>query len=164
MTEERKHYNEVVLPQFIKSYVKVGNLVLDVGKPNDGWGYRGLFPAVNYLTVDRNPIVAPDILDDMENTTLDEACADCVICHGVWEQCDNPFKLVEGLRKVLKVGGYGLFGIMSIGFPMIQDLDLCRFTPQGVEKLLKDFSIVNLSVIDRQGVPSYIYVIVKKEK
>lgn len=176
MTPERQYFNEVILPKFIKKYVGK-NTIIDVGKPNDGWGYRQMFNGADYRTLDRNADLNPDILDDMENTKLQEEVADIIICNGVMEQCDNPFKLVAGLWKVLKIGGHGLFGIMSVGFPMIQDLDLCRFTPQGVDKLLRDFKIIdidyrtrevlwatdiNADVKEWKEIPSYIFVTVQK--
>lgn len=161
MTPERKHYNEVILPKFIKEFVKPGDCVIDVGKPNDGWGYREMFKGTDYKTLDCNINLKPDILDDMEDTKLSE-CADVIICYGVTEQCENPFKLVEGLRKILKPGGYGLIGIMSIGFPMIQDWDLLRFTAQGAGQLLQDFELIDFEVKNRGEIPSQIYAVVKK--
>ena len=161
MTPERQHFNEVVLPRFIKEYVHK-NIVLDVGKPNDGWNYRQMFEGMNYKTLDRRKDLKPDIVDDMEDTKLAEEYTDIVICNGVFEQCCNPFKLVEGLWKVLRRDGYGLLGIMSVGFPMIQDLDLCRFTPQGVDRLLRAFKIINMDIRERDKMPSYIFVTVQK--
>jgi len=106
MTPERQHFNEVVLPKFIKEFVKKDDMVIDVGKPNDGWNYRRMFnelpvePA-HYRTLDRRADLHPDIVDDMENSNLAKEIANIVICNGVFEQCNNPFKLVEGLWKVL---------------------------------------------------------------
>lgn len=164
MTPERKYFNEVVLPRFIRDFVQTGDLVVDVGKPNDGWGYREMFREARYKTLDRNKFLQPDIWDDIEDTKLEESSIDCIVCFGVWEQCANPFKLVKGLQKILKVGGFGLFGIMSIGVPLIQDWDLCRFTPQGVERLLKDFRVADFDVVNRGEIPSYVFVVVVKEK
>ena len=161
MTPEREYFNTMILPKFIKKYVGK-NTVIDIGKPNDGWGYRHMFNGADYRTLDRQADLSPDIVDDMEDTKLEAEYADVIICNGVIEQCDNPFRLVAGLHKVLKAGGHGLFGIMSVGFPMMQDLDLCRFTPQGVGRLLKDFKIVDTDVREREGVPSYIFVTVQK--
>ena len=167
ISQERKHFNEAILPGFVKDFIEEGNLVIDVGRPDEGWGYREIVnevPGVVYKTLDKRADLdpAPDIVDDMENTTLEIASVDRIICWATVEQCDNPFKLVDGIWKVLKPGGYALFGILSIGYPLWQDLDLCRFTPQGVRHLLKGFRHELCDTTKRDGVPSCIFTVVKR--
>ena len=162
VSPERKEFNEFILPKFIKNYVKKDDLVMEVGKPDDGWGYREMLEGTRYVTLDRNGVLNPDIIDDMENTKVNESTIDCIICFGVMEQCANPFKLVAGIRKILKPGGYALFGIMSIGYPLWQDVDLCRFTPQGADRLLENFKIVDHHEYFRDNIPTYIFRTVQK--
>lgn len=166
MTPEREYFNITVLPKFIKDYVTKGDAVIDIGKPNDGWGYRKMFEDVGaiYKTLDRRRDLNPDIWCDVEEVQLRKEIADCIICNGVTEQCNNPFKLVDGIKEILKIGGFGLFGIMATSFPLIQDLDLWRFTPQGIGKLLNKFCLVDFDASqNRRGISSYIFVIVKRE-
>ncbi len=163
MTPERQRFNEEILPEFIRAYVRAGNRVVDVGKPDDGWGYREMFQEMDYKTLDRDEGLNPDICFDMEGMQWPGLPYDIMICYGVTEQCDNPFLLMKGLAHILKPGGYGLIGIMSVGFPMVQNLegDLARFTPEGAYRLLKVFDIVDVEIAERDGVPSQIYAIVK---
>ena len=166
LTPERKYFNEVYLPKFISSFVKQGDLVVDVGKPLDIFGYRQAYEATGavYKTLDKKKDYFPDIWDNMEDTKLQEGSVDCIGGYGIWEGCGNPFKLIAGIRKVLKSGGYGVFGIMSIGFPMLSaiEVDKWRFTPNGATKLLCGFNILDLSERDRGGAPSYVFVVVQK--
>ncbi len=166
MTPERQRFNEEILPGFIKKYVKTGDRVVDVGKPDDRWGYREMFEGTDYNTLDRDETLNPDICFNLEWTDFLEdgkSMFDIVVCYGVTEQCGDPFKLIDGVEAMLKPGGYGLIGIMSIGFPMVQDLegDLVRFTPYGAKRLLRKFDIVDFVVADREGVPSQIYATVR---
>ena len=166
MTPERQVFNEEVLPKFALEYVKDNDVIVDIGKPNDGWGYNKLFNKAKYLTLDRNPELKPDIVMDLE--WIEEYkqyihYANCIIAHGVWEQCNNPFELYDGIVTLLKPKGYGLLGIMLSGFPLVQDLDLFRFTEQGVHRLLKDDKIEYTKICYRDSVPSYAYVIIKNE-
>ena len=57
--------------------------------------------------------------------------------------------------------GLVLFGIMSVAYPII-NLDYTRFTPQGINVLLKDFEQMEKEIVYREKVPSYVYVIAKK--
>lgn len=161
---ERIAYNQKVLPNFISKYVKKGNVVVDIGKPNDGWGYRKLFNEMDYKTLDIKKELGPDIVDDIANTKLGECSVDCVICMGIWEQCENPFDVIKGVRKILKVGGYALFGIISVSFPMWQDIDYLRFTPQGARMMLKDFKFLEEQLVFRGELPSYSFIIVSKKE
>ena len=164
MTPERKIFNEEILPKFINEYVKENDVVVDIGKPNDGWGYKQLFSKATYQTLDRHDWLQPDIVMDLEcidKHQLFKGYADCAVAMGVWEQCDNPFKLYDGILALLKPKGYALLGIMLTGFPLIQDLDLHRFTEQGVFKLLRDCKIEHLKICNRDGIPSYAFAIVR---
>ncbi len=164
MKTAREIFSEKVLPEFAKKYVKNGDLVVDIGKPPKAFHYERHFTQANYKTLDRMASKNPDILDDLENTKLHKNSFDIIIAHGLWAQCDNPFKLIEGCYDILKHGGYALFGIISVMFPMSGSLDLIRFTPSGVRKLLKKFEIISFYVlkVGEIPLPSYIYVVARK--
>lgn len=172
MTPDRKYFNEVMLPKFIKNYVKENDFVVDVGKPDKGWGYREIFEIVGakYQTLDKKPELNPDILLDIETFWYNyktwnkfRELADCIVCMGVIEQCDNPFKVIDGIYQTLKPNGYVLFGIISTHFSMKQDIDYLRFTPQGAHKLLSAFNILDFKVFTDNDKPSSIFAIVQKE-
>lgn len=165
MTPDRKYFNEVMLPRFIEKYVKNGDDVVDVGKPEDGWGYKEMFKGTNYKTLDKNPDLKPDIFEDIEDYKLfiRNAFVDCIVCMGVMEQCNSPFEVIRGIDCILKPGGHALFGIISTHFSMKQDIDYLRFTPQGAHKLLSVFNILDFKVFTDNDKPSSIFAIVQKE-
>jgi hypothetical protein len=68
---------------------------------------------------------------------------------------------MENITLMLKEGGYALFGIMSVGYP-IYDTDFTRFTPRGVDALLKDYKILEEEIIYNGSFPSYVFAICKK--
>jgi len=168
MTPERRYFNEAVLPAFVEDHAKPGSVVLDVGHPDEGWGYRKLWTdaGADYKTVDRSKELKPDIVADIEEYEFfdkSHRLPEIVVCHGVMEQCHNPFVMADAIHDMLLKGGRALFGMLSIGYPLWQDLDLCRFTPQGAERLFSDWKSCNLDVIYRYGdVPSAIYAVVQK--
>jgi len=158
VTPERYKFQEFQLK--LKNYLVEDNLIYDIGK-NNKYDYSPRFKEYIYKTVDRMMSKEPDIFLDLEYDTIDLPQADAVICNGVTEQCDNPFKVLESLDKMLKNKGYILFGIASVGYP-IYDIDYTRFTPNGVRRLLRDYRILEEEIMYRNELPSYILLIVQK--
>jgi hypothetical protein len=158
ISQERLRFHE--FQKKFKSYLKPGYIIYDIGK-DPKWDYKKVYQNYKYFTVDNNPEVSPDILDDIEETHLSESC-DALICWGVTEQCNNAYKLLEGISKILKPNGLGLFGIISVGYP-IYGKDFVRFTPQGAIKLLSDFDLLEKEIVYRKGVPSYVIAICRKK-
>ncbi len=162
VSPERQMYNTVILPKFIDSGLKPRMLVIDVGKPDEGWGYKSLFEDMIYLTLDKKAELCPDIIDDMENTVLEDNTVDALICMGIWEQCFDPAKMADSVKKIVKIGGYVLFGIMALGYPEIQEEDYQRFTVMGAKRLVSDFKICELSLAKRGDMVSYVFAICQK--
>jgi len=161
MTQERTFLNEVMLERF-RNYLQDGQLLYDIGKP--AYDYESIFSKQIYKTVDCNPAVNPDIVCDIEAIRCpNDFNAEAVICNGVAEQCENPFNVVRGIDWMMKDGAVALFGIISVGYP-IYDTDYVRFTPNGALRLLqRHFRLLEHEIVRRDGIPSYIYAICRKE-
>lgn len=150
-----------------KSYLTPNSLVYDIGKSTT-WDYKDTFKNYQYHTIDRNEELNPDFVVDVENyfpsfTLFKESLKPCdgIVCNGVIEQCNNPFKLIKGVKGILKKGGYLLLGSISIGFPLYAN-DYIRFTPRGIERLVADFTIFKKKICFRNEQPSYMFLILKK--
>lgn len=165
LTAERQRYHQFL--NLIKVLMWPGAIVYDIGK-SIAHDYVGQFAAQKYKTIDRDPDKTPDIVLNIEGLCCPEEYVDLchfVLCNGVVEQCDNPYDLLAGVNAILKPGGFALLGIISVGYP-IYSMDRVRFTPSGARYLVEryGFKIENEDVVERDGVPSYVFMICKKIK
>lgn len=162
---ERQKYHEWL--ERFKAYLAINSVIYDIGK-SAKYDYADMFKNYNYKTIDKDANKNPDILQDMEvplglYSMINSA--DAVICNGVVEQCENPFKLLGMIDVVLKDSGYLLFGTVLTGYP-VYDNDRIRFTAFGIENALKKYEIIDKEIIHREGIkdPTYMFLIVKKER
>ena len=164
MSAERDIYDGFV-KRFGK-YLKDNDLVIDIGKSNDGLSnyYKSLLPSqIVYKTCDIEPLKNPDIVYDIENTKLPSEYFNGVLCFGVWEMCNgNPFDLFKGLMKILKSDGHFVFGVKLAGYPVDWNYDYVRFTECGIRRLLSKCTILEEEVVKRDGNPTFFMVIGKK--
>lgn len=151
------------------SMASSGGIVYDIGK-SEVHDYRGLFKKFSYKTIDRDPWKKPDIGIDIEGLTnhnvedyLDRASA--LLCNGVIEQCDDPFAMIRACNALLRMDSLALFGMCLLGYPP-HSLDRFRFTESGALDAMKKcgFEVITKTIISRQEVPSYIYILCRKVK
>lgn len=145
----------------LKGYLKPGDNIIDIGCfPRHD--YHPTFKDYDYKTIDPNPTHNPDIVGEVgcDGLNLLLGFYDAVICHGVHSECQNPFSLTQGAISLLKSGGYGLFGIVLMGYPNY-DGEKWRFTEAGVNHLLSGLTVVEKVVIYRDK-PSFWFGIVQK--
>lgn len=159
MTPERAKYHELL--EKLKTYLTDKCLIYDIGK-SDIWDYRNILCGYIYKTVDKLQSKTPDIMFDLEYDDILIPQANAILLNGVTEQCDNPFKLMETVDKILKPHGVMLAGICLVGYP-IGEWDYFRFTPKGAKYLLRDYRILQEEVLYHNNIPSYSYFIVQKK-
>lgn len=167
ISANRKHLNEVMYPLFLSKCSSPCRF-LDVGI-SDTWNYRDMFfknhpyNTYHYYTCDINLAKNPDIIMDVSSPPMEfHNKFNAVVCQGVTEQADNPYKLFEGIYRLLTKNGVLLAGIASYGFPMYSQ-DFSRFSPRGAkEKLLKNFEIIEESVVGSLENPEYLFYIGRK--
>lgn len=165
ISEERRKYHDII-PSFIKRIKREG-IVYDIGKSHLH-EYRSTFAGFHYLSVDRDPNKAPDILLDVEkyrHGLPGLQPADALMCNGVIEQCDDPIEIIKACNDLLVAGGVALFGMVLLGYPPHEN-DRFRFTKNGAMSALVryGFQVDDVTVIERSNIPSYIYAICTKTR
>jgi hypothetical protein len=117
----------------------LGYLVMDVGQSETPrrWFGEGYFTFGLYDS---------DVMGDLLNIPLQDGELDGVILTEVLEHCEDPFRAIAEVRRVLKPGGMLLVTSPFIwGWHGTSDYkDFWRFTHQGWELLLKDFTEVTV--------------------
>lgn len=161
LTPERCKFHEILGKFYSYLPNDKDTLIYDVGVSNSH-NYKEYFKEYDYRTLDCDKSKNPDILIDLEGRfAIFEA--DAIICMGVTEQCENPYNLIDGVTTALMRGGIALFGIISVGYP-VYDNDRVRFTPSGVDHLLKDYEVLERDIFCRShDIPSYVFVIGRKK-
>lgn len=170
ITPERERYHAIIplLYGLLKTDEK--QLIYDVGKHRIH-DYREMFPGCRLLTVDIDAGMKPNIVLNVEEFPegiqdgSEKAWqpGDAILCNGVTERCENPYHLARGVNRMLKMGGFALFGIMGAGYPSHQ-VQRALFAPAGASDLVSQhgFDIIRESVCYRNVVPSYTYLIATK--
>jgi len=134
--------------QKIKEIAK-GKLVLDVGTNQrlveDLKKYESFFKDVDYKTFDQAP--GADIVGDLCQMDIESDSVDGIICRAVLEHVKYPKKAIEEIHRVLKPGGKCL-GYVPFLYPIHAEKgkygDYWRFTKQGLELILRDFSQIEI--------------------
>ncbi len=154
-SEQRKFLNDVLLPHWAEQF-GTSQLVYDIGKSTT-WDYTSYFKC-QYQTIDRESKLQPNILIDMENyISFPGPMADGIVLNGVFEQCDNPFKLIHNVEYLLKDKGLILFGLPLTGMKPYGLNDKWRLTIDGARAYVKIFSIIREHIF-----PEYVYLECRK--
>src|SRR5262249_8323799 len=79
-----------------------------------------------------------------EQMSLDDSSYDFILCTQVLEHCTHPQRIIDECYRVLKPGGTLIVTVPSVfpvhGYPA----DNWRFMPDGLRRLLRAFSCVEL--------------------
>ena len=153
---DKKHY--VKLRENIKNFIKglsdqydsENMLVMDVA-PEIHMGAKEFFKKSTIKTLDIDPESGADYIMDLcvnNSENVKDETFDIILCTEVLEHVNNPFFVVEELRRMLKTGG-----IIAISTPFNFRIhgplpDNWRFTIHGLKVLFKDFEIVSIDSLD----------------
>jgi len=153
---DKKHY--VKLRENIKNFIKglsdqydsENMLVMDVA-PEIHMGAKEFFKKSTIKTLDIDPESGADYIMDLcvnNSENVKDETFDIILCTEVLEHVNNPFFVVEELRRMLKTGG-----IIAISTPFNFRIhgplpDNWRFTIHGLKVLFKDFEIVYIDSLD----------------
>lgn len=170
---DKKHY--VKLRENIKNFIKnlsekydsENFLVMDVA-PEIHMGAKEFFKKSTIKTLDIDSNSGADYIMDLcvnNSKYVKDETFDLILCTEVLEHVNNPFFVVEELRRMLKTGG-----IIAISTPFNFRIhgplpDNWRFTIHGLKVLFKDFEIVSIDSLDdtdRDLMPIQYTLIAKK--
>lgn len=127
-----------------------GGLRIDPKRNNRGihnsWA-TGLAKNANYKILDKVADYNPDIIGDIHNLPFKDNSIDSILCISVLEHVEEPSKAVKEIYRSLKPGGYCFIQVPFIYYyhPLAGYYkDYYRFTRDGLEYLLRDFSSVEI--------------------
>ena len=159
-----------IFEEYLILTIENSHLIIDIGTSErfakELRPYKDWFVGKNYLAGGYNPKnnfgeYNCDLHIDIENIPYEDNTVDSIICIEVLEHVRNPFKAIEEIYRTLKPGGKVFFTTPFLlgyhGKTKKQDSikhdhdeypDYFRFTHQGLELLFKDFSEVNIEVLN----------------
>jgi len=92
-----------------------------------------------------------DIQGDLLYLPIKNESVDTIVCTGVLEHVSDPHKAVEEIYRALKFGGR-----IFLETPFMQTIhavpnDFCRWTPEGLKKLMNSFDIHEFNIVAGPG-------------
>jgi len=87
----------------------VSGKILDIGK-STFWDY-------GFETIDINRDLLPSIVGDIcgPNRLISDTY-DTVLCNGMYEFVEDPQKMVDEVKRILKIKGIAIFGFVTAGY------------------------------------------------
>jgi SAM-dependent methyltransferase len=127
--------------------------VIDIGCGNKP--YINLFEpyAKSYVGVDISN--EADVVAPAEKLPFQNGRFDLALCFQLLEHCEDPQKVINEMKRVMKSGGFVLVSTHGIWNYHPFPHDYCRWTHEGLQKLFKDFSWVKV----KENLKSYSSVI-----
>lgn len=106
----------------------------------------------DYKILDKVADYNPDIVGDIHNLPFKDNSIDSILCMSVLEHVEEPSRAIKEIYRSLKSGGYCFIQVPFIYYyhPLTGYYkDYYRFTRDGLEYLLRDFSAVE--IINNKG-------------
>jgi SAM-dependent methyltransferase len=131
-----------------------GGLRVDPKKNNRGLTKRSwllpLVKNVDYKILDKVPDYNPDIVGDVQDLPLSDNSVDAFIADCILTHLEEPQKAMREMYRCLKPGGYIFLFLPFLYYyhPLPGYYkDYFRFTKDGIEYMMKDFSTVELQSV-----------------
>lgn len=133
----RAWYND-----WVKDNVK--GKVLDVGKSRF-WDY-------GFETIDINKRLNPSIIGDICNSGLSDNTYDTILSNGMYEFVEDPQKMVDEVKRILKPEGIAIFGFVTKNYkPYKKDW---KYYDENIE--------FGMNIIKTKEFDNYKFIICKK--
>ncbi len=129
----------------------VGKRALDIGAGNGPYDAMLRSHGFALEKLDLEP--APDVqhVGRIEATGLPDEMFDLVVCCQVLEHCDEPWRGMEEIKRVLRPGGLVLFSAPHIWFYHPHPKDHWRFTQEGIIRLCTRAGFAPLTLKSQGG-------------
>lgn len=102
---------------------------------------RPLFPGQAYIGLDVRPGPGVDAIVDIHEPPIQDDMAGVVLCLDALEHIERPWAAVEQMHRILRPGGVLVLATV-FNFEMHDRPDFWRFTPAGLEVLMRSFAWV----------------------
>ena len=122
---------------------------------------RPFFPSKKYVGADIVEGVGVDIILNLHNINLDSESIGTVVTVGTLEHVEFPRKAIEELHRILNPNGI-LIITSVMNHPYHSTPDYWRFTPEGFESLLRNFTTAIVDFTGEKKFPNTIVAIASK--
>ncbi|OLD46298.1 MAG: hypothetical protein AUG04_03000 [Deltaproteobacteria bacterium 13_1_20CM_2_69_21] len=124
---------------------------LDLGA--DKSPYRALLEArgLDVKTLDVSPDSGADYQGTVESTGLPDESFDVVLCTQVLEHCNDPFRGIQEIRRILAPGGHAIVSVPHVWFFHPHPRDHWRFTQQGLARLCESAGLEMRMLLGQGG-------------
>lgn len=100
---------------------------------------RPLFKKSKFVGIDMEAGLGVDLVNLGEKLPIKDSSADVVLCLETFEHCEQPWKVVEELKRVVSKNGIVIVSV-PFNFPIhLHPSDYFRFTPMGIKSFFKEF-------------------------
>ena len=126
-------------------------LALDLGC--DKSPYRDVLERAGFVvkTLDLDPRSGADYNGSVEATGLPDGSFDLVLCTQVLEHCDNPWRGIVEISRILTPQGYAILSVPHVWFYHPHPHDHWRFTQEGVVRLCREGDLIPQSLMAQGG-------------
>jgi SAM-dependent methyltransferase len=131
--------------------------VLDIGCGSRPYG-KFLTQATEYVGLDRNPDLAPDVVGSVLNLPFSDASFDGVLCTEVLEHVPDPARALGEIHRVIKPGGDLYLTVPQAWGLHYEPDDYYRYTRHGITYLLQKQGFTVTEVRQMGGLFSYFAV------
>jgi SAM-dependent methyltransferase len=115
---------------------------------------RPLFAGREYVGTDFRPGPGVDRVEDLRALTLEDDTVGTAVCLETLEHCDDPMSAGRELARVVAPGGVCIVSApLLLGIHGYPD-DYFRYTPSGLESVLRDFDYVWALGVGDQAMPT----------
>jgi SAM-dependent methyltransferase len=148
----------------VKLFVKIVSEVFDLAEPlyeigslqvpgqEDFADLRKYFPGKTYIGCDLQDGIGVDRIEDVQSLSLEDEVAGTVLMMETLEHVEHCRQAMNEVYRVLREGGV-LVVSSAMYFPVHEfPADYWRFTPEGLDALLKRFTT---RVVGWQGTPKF---------
>ena len=124
---------------------------------------RPFFPGKQYVGTDLREGPGVDEVLDLHSLALADASVGTAISFDTLEHVEYPRKAIESIHRVLKPEGLLMLSV-PMNFPIHNyPYDYWRFTPAGIESLLKPFHFVHIDTFGEPDFPTTVVALAAKK-